>query len=74
MARVDGRLLKQPVCTLIPTADGLRVRIDDEIYPEPWVEVFITAGELCVALIHSTELNNPELARALWQKCKDAGD
>src|SRR5690349_10556834 len=70
MPRVNGRLIRQPVCSLIPTADGLTVRVDDDANPEFWCEVFITAGELCVALIRSTELNNPELAAQLWQKCK----
>lgn len=74
MPRVDGRLLKRPVCQLIPTADGLTVRVDDDANPEFWCEVKITAGELCIALIHSTELNNPELARKLWVHCNAKGE
>jgi len=74
MPQANGRLLRKPVVTLIPTADGLRVRIDDDGWPEFWCEVVITTAELCIALIHATELNNPELASALRKRCVVEGE
>jgi len=70
MAIANGRLFKVPVVTLIPTATGLRVRVDDDGWPEFWCEVILTTGELTVAIARAMELAHPDLARELWHKLK----
>jgi len=51
--KANGRGLKKPAMGIMVTADGIKVRIDDEQNPEFWFELWVSSNALAVLLAQS---------------------